>query len=930
MRDRTVSGPLQLFRATFLFHSPFKLLALVVLSFLLAAILPAQTQTPAQTPYLFVSTPVTSSQDGMVTLLRDPHSGVLTLLPAPISTFAHPCIPDAMEPRGQFLFGICSDGLAMYSFNSTSGAIQEIPSSPFNASVVSGTYSFLVAPESTGQFVYLLKFSEPTPGAVTYRLDKFQIDRATPQLIPLSSQVLPFGSSMVGAAADPNGHGIAVVITQPDPVTSGTSLSAAFFITFDPTTGEEMIPSNGTVVPGTTLTSFALSSQGKYLAVGSTTIGFNLSQISYTTLFTLSTNTFAIAGAPQTLTSPGPGTPSTQPLYLNFDPLGGLLYIQYANSPQPPNGLSPFEIYQVPALAHIGTLLFEQGNSAFGGIPDSDATYRYEPITGPPSQQGLAVWVIDPGTGFPMQPLSLTNPFFPSMNLNPIFANYVAAGGGQNLTGPFLSLSTGTVTFAATTTGQSSTPQTVTFTSAGGQPVSLASIVISGANSSDFMLSGSCLTMALLQPQTSCPLSIMYSPAKAGNGSAIVTITGNSPTSPQTISLSGIAVAPPAPAPVATFSTANPFTLPGTTTQGTSSAPQTITISNTGNAPLHISTVILGGFNSSDYFLAPSNCTGAVLSANSNCSVILNFSPLASGFRTGTISVTDDAANSPQVLSIIGNATPAASINAATGSSTSVSVSAGQTAQFNLTASPGAGFNGTITFVCSGVPFGATCAAPSITVANGVVTPFTVSVTTASAGSFIPMPTTPPVFWGTPRLPVFLLWLAIVLALLLAHRVRMKMPRLLQCAVSALLVALLISSGIGCGGGGSASIQPQPQTQAAAMPSIMPAGGTFSTGYPSVTITDTTPSATIHYTMDGSTPTASSAAYSAPFTLNSAGTVQAIATATGYTTSPVATASFKIQTAAGNYTITITPTATATGSSKPLQMNPISLTLTVK
>ncbi len=99
--------------------------------------------------------------------------------------------------------------------------------------------------------------------------------------------------------------------------------------------------------------------------------------------------------------------------------------------------------------------------------------------------------------------------------------------------------------------------------------------------------------------------------------------------------------------------------------------------------------------------------------------------------------------------------------------------------------------------------------------------------------------------------------------------------------------------------------------QSAATPAITPNGGTFSTSYPTVTITDSTPGAIIHYTIDGSTPTSASPMYSTAFILNSAATVQAIATAAGYSTSSVASAAFKLQTASGNYTITVTPTAVA-------------------
>ncbi len=171
--------------------------------------------------------------------------------------------------------------------------------------------------------------------------------------------------------------------------------------------------------------------------------------------------------------------------------------------------------------------------------------------------------------------------------------------------------------------------------------------------------------------------------------------------------------------------------------------------------------------------------------------------------------------------------------------------------------------------------------------------------------------------------------IAALLAFFLATRVKTNALHPTRLAVSASLLVVLIAGGLGCNSGGlSSAIQQQPQV--AATPAIAPNGGTFSTSYPTVTITDSTPGASIHYTIDGSMPTSSSSTYSAAINLNSAATVQAMATASGYTASSVASAAFKLQTASGSYTLIITPTAMATGSSKQLAMNPIPLTLTVK
>ena len=79
----------------------------------------------------------------------------------------------------------------------------------------------------------------------------------------------------------------------------------------------------------------------------------------------------------------------------------------------------------------------------------------------------------------------------------------------------------------------------------------------------------------------------------------------------------------------------------------------------------------------------------------------------------------------------------------------------------------------------------------------------------------------------------------------------------------------------------------------AAKPVISPNGGTFTT-VQSVTITDTTSSASIYYTTDGTTPTSSSNLYSAPLTVSSSETITAIAEASGYNDSSIAAASFTI------------------------------------
>src|SRR6202044_1695672 len=75
------------------------------------------------------------------------------------------------------------------------------------------------------------------------------------------------------------------------------------------------------------------------------------------------------------------------------------------------------------------------------------------------------------------------------------------------------------------------------------------------------------------------------------------------------------------------------------------------------------------------------------------------------------------------------------------------------------------------------------------------------------------------------------------------------------------------------------------QVTVAATPTFTPASGTSFSSTLNVSIADATPSASIYYTTDGSTPTTASQLYSGPFTISATTTVHAIAAASGYTQS---------------------------------------------
>jgi arabinogalactan endo-1,4-beta-galactosidase len=96
-----------------------------------------------------------------------------------------------------------------------------------------------------------------------------------------------------------------------------------------------------------------------------------------------------------------------------------------------------------------------------------------------------------------------------------------------------------------------------------------------------------------------------------------------------------------------------------------------------------------------------------------------------------------------------------------------------------------------------------------------------------------------------------------------------------------------------CGGSGSSTNVTPPQ---AAAPTFSPAAGNYITAQ-SVSISDTTAGATIYYTTNGTTPTTASTVYSGAIAIPATPateTIEAIAVATGYANSPVASAVYTI------------------------------------
>ena len=91
-------------------------------------------------------------------------------------------------------------------------------------------------------------------------------------------------------------------------------------------------------------------------------------------------------------------------------------------------------------------------------------------------------------------------------------------------------------------------------------------------------------------------------------------------------------------------------------TIGTASAPQTVTLTNSGNTQLSFNSIFIIGANASDFSQAGTcpGLLGAPLAAGASCTYTFTFTPSAAGPRTASFRIANNAPDSPQTVTLTG------------------------------------------------------------------------------------------------------------------------------------------------------------------------------------------------------------------------------------------------------------------------------------
>ncbi len=202
-------------------------------------------------------------------------------------------------------------------------------------------------------------------------------------------------------------------------------------------------------------------------------------------------------------------------------------------------------------------------------------------------------------------------------------------------------LSTDNLAFGNQAVHTTSPPQYVTFTNFGGAAIQIYKIA---TNSASFQQTNNCPSS--LPAGHFCTVAVTFTPVHAISYKALLGFSDSDPTSPETVALTGTGAGP---AQVNVSPTSLAF---GTQQIQTTSPPQTVTVTNTGESDVDFSAINFGGDDPQD-FAQSNNCPTALPSGQS-CTIQVTFTPLQVGNLDARLQIADNAQNGGQIVKVSG------------------------------------------------------------------------------------------------------------------------------------------------------------------------------------------------------------------------------------------------------------------------------------
>jgi len=226
------------------------------------------------------------------------------------------------------------------------------------------------------------------------------------------------------------------------------------------------------------------------------------------------------------------------------------------------------------------------------------------------------------------------------------------------------------IAFGSASVGTEPATQSITLSNTGPGTADLGQLSLAGADAADFRIdaASTCAAGLAIAAGGSCKLVLGFVPSAAGARTATVTVASSDASVPAALQLTGTGTAPAAPALALSVDSLN-FVAPATG----SAAPQTLTLTNSGTADLHVSALASSSarFSVAPGAQSPCGAPPFVLAAGSSCSVQVAWLGVAAdAAESATLTVTGDIVPTTATVALHGQGQAGTPANAGGGGCT--------------------------------------------------------------------------------------------------------------------------------------------------------------------------------------------------------------------------------------------------------------------
>lgn len=211
---------------------------------------------------------------------------------------------------------------------------------------------------------------------------------------------------------------------------------------------------------------------------------------------------------------------------------------------------------------------------------------------------------------------------------------------------PMLSPDPGTLKFGSVEVNYTSNKITSTLTNSGNVNLTISKIALSGQNPGEYTQTNNCI--GTFAPNATCTITATFTPMASGSQNASITITDNTSSGSNTLTLTGSGGLPSA----TLAPTSDSF---GSISVGSTSSPMVSTLTNTSSSYLlNVNSITITGTNANDFTPTNTCPVGKTLAAGASCTISVTFKPSSTGSRSATLTESDNTSKTSHTITLSG------------------------------------------------------------------------------------------------------------------------------------------------------------------------------------------------------------------------------------------------------------------------------------